>query len=113
MKVLRALGQAWRGHERRRHRRFEQPVLELHLAGGCHRTRNWSLGGFRLSAVPGRYRPGTRLEGTIVLPPGAGRAETGSFLAEVVRHEADGELHLRVLEIAPAVFVGLGVLAAM
>ena len=93
----------FRTRDRRHHYRLEQPVLVLTIAGKEYATLNWSLGGFRIAAGPGRFVRDQRIEGGIRLPAGG----DGSFAADVLRVTDQGQVQLRLLEISPAVFVAM------
>ncbi len=91
--------------EKRKHPRHRQPTLVIRTEGACHKTRDWSLGGFRLERFHQALAPKERITGTIAL----GRfGERGDFVAEVVRVSADSGIGLRILEISPQVFLSMG-----
>lgn len=57
--------------QRRRLRRFSQPVLVVGSRKGAARTRNWSFGGVALDADPALFREGETLT-LLIAAPGAG-----------------------------------------
>jgi hypothetical protein len=65
------------GRERRRHHRFTDPVLEVHIDGISYETTNWSIGGLLLSA-PLAYGKGKTMRVRLHNP------DFTSFYADVV-----------------------------
>lgn len=91
--------------EKRKHPRHRQPALVIRTEGACHKTRDWSLGGFRLDGFHQPLAPKDRISGTIAL----GRfGERGEFVAEVARMSEESGIGLRLLEISPQVFLSMG-----
>jgi hypothetical protein len=71
--------------QRRRLRRFSQPVLVVGSRKGTAKTRNWSFGGVALDADPALYREGEVLT-LLIAAPGAG--EPVPVSAQVVAIDA-------------------------
>jgi len=92
----------WRG-VRRAYRRHDRPSLTLIVGRHKFAALNWSLGGCRIVAEPGRFRRGNRLEGILWLD-GCPR---GEFTAEFVRGTEAGEYGLRWIEVTPATFAAM------
>jgi hypothetical protein len=99
-------GFAERVPDRRRSPRFTKPALWLEFEGWRYKTRDWSLGGFRVGdfrkPVQSREKVNGRIEGIGCI---------GSFTAEVVRLHEDGSLAGRFLEITPAILMAMGTVA--
>jgi hypothetical protein len=90
---------AGEGSERRRHPRHSQPRLVLRIEERKYRTRDWSLGGFRIA---GFHRPVDReeeLEGVVTTWTGLFRE---SFNADVVHSGTGGDLRCRFRELPEA-----------
>ena len=94
-------------HDRRRHRRVYGRPLCLEIDGNKYKTRDWSLGGFRLVGSFADAKVGDRVGGTIRVPGGA---EPGPFTAEVVRLTEYGDVALRFLETSPRTFLAMSAL---
>jgi hypothetical protein len=93
--------------DRRHAPRFQKPALWLELDGWRYKTRDWSLGGFRIGDCRKPPRPRDRVQGRI-----EGIGCIGSFTAEVVRINEDGSIAGRFLEITPAILMAMGTVAA-
>ena len=91
--------------ERRLHPRPHSPPLTVTIGSDVYEALDWSLGGCRLTAEPGRFFPKQKLEGRIDLD-GPKRA-SGDFTAEVVRATAAGDIGLRWLELSTRLAVEL------
>lgn len=83
-----------REHERRRHPRRLLPRLILSIEDHTYRTRDWSLGGFRISGFHRDVRPGEQFNGSVVTWLGL-RRET--FDTDVVRLTPEGDVSFRFL----------------
>ena len=90
--------------EQRRHVRYSGPALILTIEGHRYKTRDWSLGGFRVARFHRPIVPGTPVRGVIGV---TGSAAVGEFVAEIVHGSNDTGVGLRILEIAPAIFVAM------
>lgn len=108
MNILSRASTAIGSLERRAHRRFSYPALQLEIDGKRFKTTDWSLGGFRINGYINGYRGvpkiGDRLSGHI---KSLNSSAPGTFVAEVVRIAETGEIGLRLLEITPAVFLAM------
>jgi hypothetical protein len=60
--------------DNRRDKRYPLPALVVVLSGQEYRTRNWSLGGLRLSGVPRSLNIGDEFNGEFRLADGTDRA---------------------------------------
>ncbi len=94
-----------RPKDRRKHARIAAPSLELKIDGRKYQTLDWSLGGLRINGFHADVKPRDRLSGTIA---GVGGGGPGEFVAEVLRVSENGDVSLRLLEIAPATFLAMG-----
>jgi PilZ domain len=104
MNILSRASTAIGSLERRAHRRFSYPALQLEIDGKRFKTTDWSLGGFRITGYRGAPKIGDRLSGQI---KSLNSSAPGTFVAEVVRIAETGEIGLRLLEITPAVFLAM------
>lgn len=93
------------GHEKRRHRRHVSPPLTLHFEGHRYRTRDWSIGGFRLDAFHRPLKPGDTLQGSVKTLFGLASED---FEADVVRPIAEGGYGCRFLTLPRAVLGAAG-----
>ena len=73
--------EAGEGSERRRHPRHSQPRLVLRIEERKYRTRDWSLGGFRIDGFHRSVYSEEELEGVVTTWTGLFRE---SFNADVV-----------------------------
>jgi len=90
--------------ERRRYRRISSLVLRVTIDGIRYKTRDWSLGGFKIAAGPTGKAIGEQVTGTVRV----GLAGlSGPFAAEVLRHERDGNVAFRFIDISSKVFARL------
>jgi len=90
--------------ERRRYRRINSLVLRVTIDGVRYKTHDWSLGGFRLAAGPISRTIGEHVTGTVRI----GLAGlSGPFAAEVVRHDDEGRIAFRFIDISSRVFARL------
>jgi len=92
-------------HDRRLQPRHTIPI-GIVLSGESVSCNNWSLSGFSALGFTRKLSRGQTVTGTI----DAGRIR-GEFAAKVVRIEDDGEIGVQFIEIDPAVYGGLLVLA--
>ena len=83
------------GRERRRHPRYKIPRLVLRIEKQKYRTRDWSLGGFRLNAFHRPVESGEQLQGVATTWTGLFREP---FDADVVRSGGEGEVRCKFLE---------------
>lgn len=90
--------------ERRRYRRVSTLVLRVTIDGVRYKSRDWSLGGFRLAAGPTNKAVGEHVTGTVRI----GLAGlSGPFAAEVVRQDEEGSVAFRFIDISSRVFARL------
>ena len=82
------------GRERRRHPRFKMPRLVLRIENQKYRTRDWSLGGFRINEFHRPVASGEQLQGVATTWTGLFRE---LFDADVVRSGTDGEVRCKFL----------------
>jgi hypothetical protein len=83
--------------DNRRDKRYPLPALVVILSGQEYRTRNWSLGGLRLSGVPKSLNVGDEFNGEFRLAEGAERAP---FRGDLVWVDARSrEFGVRFLEL--------------
>lgn len=75
----------------------------IHIDETRFETVDWSLGGFLIKGFRGPLQKGVMLSGKIKHPD----ADAGEFVAEVVAAD-NGDIHARLMEITPAVFVAMG-----
>ena len=81
----------------------------MRIDGHTYETLDWSLGGFRVNSFHQNLNRRDKISGTIV---GLGATGRGDFVAEVMRVSENGDVSVRLLEIAPATFLAMGGLRA-
>jgi hypothetical protein len=105
----------WQRKERRRFVRRRRPPLILIMNWWRYPATDWSLGGCRIEAAPGVYKPGEQLDGTLDLVSPAdlqGTATRGAFVAEVMHASPSGMVGLRWLELSDNIAEALRALDA-
>ena len=86
-----------RHDERRRHRRIQHIKLTIIIDGRRYKTKDWSLGGFRIHAADMNVLTNDNLSGEI---RGPGMFDRGDFEACVAWTAESGELGARFTEIS-------------
>lgn len=91
------------GAEKRRHPRYTYPRLRLIIEGRRYKTRNWSLGGFRVDRFHRPLGKFERMTGELRVPGGS----KTTFFGEVAWTNDDNDFGLRLTELDSQVFAEL------
>ncbi|MDO9458925.1 MAG: PilZ domain-containing protein [Alphaproteobacteria bacterium] len=92
------------GSERRRHRRLQTSKLTIVINGKRYKTKDWSLGGFRVVVPGNNFNTNQRISGAI---HGPGLFDRGAYEAVIVWTADDGELGAHFIDLSHESFLAM------
>jgi len=89
---------------RRRHRRIQTVKLTILIGKRRYKTRDWSLGGFRIAAPDLAYRSNQPISGKL---NGPGLFDSGEFEGVISWVSEQGEIGVRLTEVSRESFAAM------
>ncbi len=90
--------------ERRRHRRIQSVKLTIVIGENRYKTKDWSLGGFRIHALDQKFQANGHVAGLI---HGPGLFDRGTFDGFIAWVSESGEVGVRFSEVSRESFMAM------